>query len=436
MVLDRRGFGRRGGLALLLVALGGAGAAGLRAVASTEAEPGLCEGRCGGLVAGWNETAEAAIAASGMPAHEAGRVLAMVHLAMHDAVNAALPRHGTYALAIRDGGADPAVAGAAAAHDVLLALFPRQADRLASALAESLAEAVPAAEAARGRALGAAAAQAILAARTEDGAEEPVAHFRAAHLGAWRPTEGAEAVQAPHWGWVRPFALQSGGEIRPAAPPPVESAAYARALAEVKALGERTSSRRSTGQTDIAGFWAGPPELAWNRIARSVARDRGLDLWEAARLFALVNMALADARIAAWNAKLRHDFWRPETAIRMAEVDFNPATRADPDWLPLLPSPASPAHVSLHAAQAAAAALVMARLFGDTVGFTVQDPRGELPERRFTGFAAAAREVAESRILAGAQFRFSVEEGLDLGEQIGRQVLRSRLRPLEPRRTA
>jgi hypothetical protein len=428
MSFDGTGFGRRRGLALLaLAALGGAGAAGWRAAASTEAEPGLCDDRCGGLVAGWSETAEVVLAR--LPPEQAGRALAMMHLAMHDAVNAALPRFTTYALAGRDGGADAAVAAAAAAHDLLLALVPAEAERLAAALAESLAEAVPEAEAARGRRLGADAARAILAARAGDGADRRIETARATHLGAWRPTGGTAAMDAAHWARVRPFALRSPSQFRVPAPPSVESAAYAQAVAEVQALGGGRSNRRTAEQAAIARAWAGAPEIAWNRIARGVARERALDLWDSARLFALLNVALADARIAAWESKLHHDLWRPETAIRLARDDFNPRTTADPGWTPLLPVPAAPAHASAHAAQAAAAALVLGRLLGDGVPFTL-DGRG------FTGFPDAALEAAESRILAGAQFRFGVADGLDLGEQVGRTALQGRLRPLTPRSTA
>jgi hypothetical protein len=428
MPFDRTGFGRRKGLAFLaFAALGIAGAATWQADASTEAEPRLCDDRCGGLIAGWNETAETILA--DLPAPEAGRALAMAHLAMHDAVNAALPRYAAYALVGRDAGADPAVAAAAAAHDVLLAAVPSAAGRLAEALAVSLAEAVPAADASRARSLGAAAARAILAARAGDGAARRADHAPSRHVGAWRPTDGAPGLEAPHWARLRPFALGSAAELRAPAPPSVEGAAYARAFAEVKALGGRDSTRRTPRQTAAAHLWAVAPETNWNRIAREAARARGLDLWDAARLFALVNLALADARIAAWAAKLHHDFWRPETAIRLARDDFNPQTVADPGWAPLLPTPSSPAHPSAHAAQGAAAALVLGRVLGDAVAF-------RLGGQDFAGFAAAARECAESRILAGAQFRFAVEDGLDLGEQVGRVALNSRLRPLEPRSSA
>ncbi len=434
MSFDRARFGRRGGLALLAAAaLGGAGAAAWRAAASSDAEPGLCEGRCGGLVAGWNETAEGLLA--GIPPHEAGRALAMLHLAMHDAVNAALPRHAAYALAVRDAGADASVAAAAAAHDVLLSLFPAEAERLAAALAESLAEAVPAPNAERGRALGAAAARAVLGARAGDGAERRTEYIRARHGGAWRPTDGASAVAAPHWASLRPCALIRPAELRVAAPPSVESATYARAFAEVKALGGLASARRTAEQTATVRFWAASPEFAWNRIARAAARERGLDLWDAARLFALLNVALADTRVAAWDSKLYHDLWRPETAIRLAAADFNPQTPADPDWSPLLPTPASPAHVSARAAQGAAAALVLSRVLGDAAGFSVALAEGE-PARRFDGFAAAAREAAERRILAGAQFRFAVQAGSELGEAVARIAWQGRLRPLQPRSTA
>lgn len=423
-------FGRRS-LVLLAAALGGAGA-----TATTSTPEGACATQCGDLVTEWSLAAAHALAAEGTDPLEASRILAIVHLALHDGANAALPRYAGYAAGPRDAGADPALAAASAAHEALAVLLPGQAARFDALLAPMLVEAGPGA--ARARALGAAAAQAVLAAREGDGADRQAGYMPAGHVGAYRFTLAATALERPAWGRVRPFALRAAATFRTPAPPEVESAAYARAFAEARAMGGQDSTQRSEAQTRIAHFWAEPAVAAWNRIARQAARERALDLWDAARLFASLNMALADAGIAARDSKRLHDAWRPETAIRLAASDFNPATPADPDWTPLLPTPASQGHPSGQAAQAAAAALVLGRLLGDATGFALRSPTAleEEPERRFPGFAAAALEAAESRILAGAQFRFGVDDGLDLGERVGRAVLQAKLGPLQPRHTA
>ncbi|MGG5821840.1 vanadium-dependent haloperoxidase [Falsiroseomonas sp. HW251] len=420
-------LGRRG-LMLLAAALGAAGA-----TASTTRPEGACATTCGDLVTEWSLAARHALAAERIGPLAAGRILAIAHLAMHDAANAALPRFAPYAAGPRDPGADPSVAAAAAAHEALTTLLPGQAERFDALLAPLLDDAGPGA--ARARALGVAAAQAVLATREADGAETAVAYHPSGHVGAYRFTDAAPALEAPHWGQLRPFALRSAAAFRVPPPPAAESAAYARAFAEVKALGGRDSALRTEAQTRSAHFWAEPSIGAWNRIAREVVRDRAPDLWDAARLFALLNMALADAAIATRDSKRLHDAWRPETAIRLAGGDFNPATTADPDWRPLLPTPASQGHPSDQAAQAAAAALVLGRLLGEATPFAFRSATAlpDEPERNFPSFAAAAQEAAESRILAGAQFRYGVDDGLDLGERVGRAVLRARLAPVQPR---
>lgn len=434
---------RRGLLILGAGALGalaiGAGwqAAGPAAALGESAAPGP-EAWPGALpadpVPAWSLVAWQAIAAEG--GHQdplaASRLLAMLHLAMHDAVNAAAPRFAVHALERRDPGADPAMAAAAAAHGVLLAAFPAQRDALGREFAKTGMEAGRGAASTRGEALGAAAAEAILAARAQDGAARRMRYGTLTHLGAYRFTPGVEALLAPHWGRVRPFALAAPDQFRAPPPPPVESAAYARDLEEVRRIGGRLAAERSPAQTRIAHFWQECPTIGWNRIARLAARAHGLDMWEGARLFALLNMALADAAIAAWDSKLHHDSWRPVTAIRLADVDFNAGTTGDPGWEPLLPTPPMQGHPSAQAALGAAAAAVLAGLFGDGMRFALASGTAlaEEPVRRFPGFRAAAQEAAESRILAGLQFRFAAMAGLELGGQVGRRVLASQLRPL------
>jgi hypothetical protein len=432
-------FGRRQGLAALAAAgiAGLAGAVAWRASASGAAggEGTWCSASCGRLVPEWSLAAYGAIKAENGYADPlaASRTLAMMHIAMHDAVNAAAPRFATYALHGRAPGADPAVAAAAAAHDVLAAHCPGQATVLARELERVVAEAGRGREVERARALGRDAARAVMAARANDGAEARMAYTPSNRPGGYRYTPGFDLIFAPQWRALKPFALRSPEQFRVAAPPALASRAYTDAFAEVKAFGGKAYSRRSEDQTNFAHFWYEFSDIGWNRIARVVAADRGLDLWEAARFFALVNMAMADAYVAGWDSKLHHDFWRPVTAIRLAENDGNADTLPDTRWEPLLATPPIQDHPSTHSALGGAAAAVMAGLLGDATPFSFASTSAlpGNPVRRFASFSAAAQENAESRVMAGLHFRFSCEAGLLLGERIGRFALVNHLRRVE-----
>ncbi|WP_137176680.1 vanadium-dependent haloperoxidase [Roseomonas sp. AR75] len=438
------GFGRRNGLVLLTTAAlsGAAAAAGWRvsATAAASEEPESIPAPAGTLVADWSLAALQAITAETgyRDPLAASRTLAMLHLAMHDAANVAAARYAPW-LPISPGqGGDPAVAAAVAAHEVLRTACPGQREALRFTLQKTLLEAGRGEAVEQAIVLGATVAATMLTARADDGADRTERYGTLSHVGAYRHTPGNGFVLAPHWATLRPFALQSPRQFRSPAPPSVESTAYARAFEEVKTLGGRASARRSAEQTQIAHLWQESPGIAWNRIARSVAEARGLDLWDAARLFALANMALADGCVAAWDSAMQHDFWRPVTAIRMAAEDFNPSTTADPGWEPLLPTPPVQGHPSAPAALGSAAATVLAGVLGDATPFALASGTAlpEAPQRRFPGFAAAAREQAEAQILAGADFRFATEAGLEMGRRIGRSVLANQLRPLDEGRRA
>jgi hypothetical protein len=296
-----------------------------------------------------------------------------------------------------------------------------------------VAEAGPGPVVERGLTLGRDTARTILAERAADGSAQTRRYAPADRPGAYRFTPGFELAFAPHWRAVKPFALRNPSQFRVGAPPELTSAAYAAAFAEVKAFGGKAYSRRSQEQTDIAHFWYEFSDIGWNRVARVVVADRGLDLWEAARLFALVNMVLADGYVAGWDSKMHHDFWRPVTAIRLAADDGNPDTYQDTAWEPLLPTPPIQDHPSTHSALGAAAASVMAGLLGDDTPFSFASTTA-LPTnrvRRFARFSDAAAENAESRVMAGLHFRFACEAGLELGERIGRFALANHLRPVE-----
>jgi hypothetical protein len=397
-----------------------------------------CADRCDQVVVDWNRQTHQVIQAAESYANpmSASRVLAMVHLAMHDAVNAAQPRYRSYAFAPEAGtphrAADPTVAAATAAHDVLLALYPKHKEMLGAALGTTLHDAGVGAGVEAGRELGAAAAAAMLRKRAGDGSQADEAYQPRAQAGRWRFTPGFDFLAAPHWRAVTPFALTSPAQFRVAPPPPLESAEYAAAFEEVKRAGGKEASGRTDEQTRYAAHWYEFSDSGWNRIARTVAQSRPQDLWQRARTFALLNAAMADAYIAGWDSKMHHDFWRPVTAIRLAGEDGNPRTAPDAGWTPLLPTPPVQDHPSTHSALGAAAATVLAHAFGDRVAFTMVSPTAlpQAPQRHFRSFSEAARENADSRVRAGLHFRFATEAGLKLGEQIGRLASAGFLAPL------
>jgi hypothetical protein len=416
-----------------------AAAAALAAPATAAAGKLWCADRCDQVVIDWNlQTHEVIKAASGYAdPMAASRILAMVHLAMHDAVNAAEPRYRPYAYQpgaeARTGRADAAVAAAVAAHDVLAALFPMHKELVQAALDATLLDAGGGEAVALGRKLGAAAAQAMLARRADDGSNADEAYRPGTQPGEYRFVPGFDFVAAPHWRSVTPFSLRSPDQFRVAPPPALGSEAYAAAFEEVKRTGSKAEdARRSPDQTQYAAYWYEFSDIGWNRIARSVARSKPQDLWQRARTFALLNAVMADAYIAGWDSKLHYDFWRPVTAIRLAGEDGNPRTEQDAGWSPLLPTPPVQDHPSTHSALGAAAAVVLAHAFGsDRVDFTMASPTAlpQAPQRSFRSFSAAARENADSRVRAGLHFRFATTAGLKLGEEIGRQAARELLAP-------
>ena len=400
---------------------------------------GWCAARCDQIVIDWNlQTHQVIKAADGYAdPMAASRVLAMVHLAMHDAANAAEPRYRTYALTPKaEAGlptADPAVAAAVAAHDVLAALYPKQKELVRSTLDSTLLDAGIDEAVEQGRKLGSAAAAAMLARRSDDGSQSNEAYQPGTHPGAYQFVPGFDFIAAPHWRAVAPFTMRSTDQFRVAAPPALESDAYAVAFNEVKATGSKAAdAKRSAEQTQYAAFWYEFSDIGWNRIARAVARDKRQDLWQRARTFALLNAAMADAYSAGWDSKMHYNFWRPVTAIRFATDDGNPRTVSDAGWTPLLSTPPIQDHPSTHSALGAAAAVVLAHAFGsDRVKFTMASPTAlpEAPQRSFTSFSAAAKENADSRVRAGLHFRFATDAGLKLGEQIGLQAVNTSLSP-------
>jgi hypothetical protein len=232
---------------------------------------------------------------------------------------------------------------------------------------------------------------------------------------------------------VTPWCLARPEELRAPGPPALDSDAYEVAFAEVRALGRADSASRTAEQTEIALFWNdGPgtqsPPGHWNDVARVVAKHR-LGFIQRARLFALLNLGLADAAIVAWDTKFVHDYWRPVTAIRAADSDDNPATEPDVTWEPLLTTPPFPAYTSGHSTFSATAATILALVLGrDDVCFAVGSDGLPGVERRFSRLSEAAEEAGESRIFGGIHWQFDNQDGLRAGRELGTRVVADLLR--------
>ena len=379
------------------------------------------------VVVEWNAVLRDTIRAEATPPPWASRAMAMMSTAVYDAVNATDPRHAAYRPTAPLPGASAEAAAAQAAHDVLASLFPAHVTTYDARLAADLAAVPDGAARAAGVALGTAVALSAVAARAADGSATVATYAVQAGPGEWRPTPSAFAPPlVPQWGGVTPFGIPAASMFLPPPPPALDSPDYAAAVAEVKAFGAATGSLRSDDQTQIAFFWADgagteTPPGHWNRIAGELAVARALPLSDRARLFAMLDVALADAAIVAWDAKYLYDVWRPITAIRQADEVAVTAALADPIWSPLLPTPPFPEYVSGHSTFSAAAATVLASFFGtDDVPFTVtSDALGPLVSRSFPGFAAAAAEAGMSRIYGGIHFPSGNAAGAAVGRSVG-----------------
>jgi hypothetical protein len=371
----------------------------------------------------WNLNASNAIfVAAGQGPQASVPHMAMVHGAIYDAVNAIDGGHEGYLLTPRV--AQPfdskEAAAAAAAHRVLLHLFPAQQIVLDAQYAVSLAAIPDGSAKARGIAVGEAAAAAMIAARTDDGRFGAYRFPVGSGPGAWRPVLPAFVNDPNAWlKDVRPFLLESGTQYLSEGPLSLTSRKYAREFDEVKSLGSATSTTRTADQTLAARYWAENPPATWSRIVRTLSAQQGLSLADNARLYAMAYMSAADALITVWNDKAHYLFWRPITAIREADTDGNPLTDADPNWLPLIPSPPYTEHSSGHAALSGSFIAALQEIFGtDEIGWTDTNNGGLT--RSFTSFSQAIDEVVEARVWSGIHFHNADEQGHKIAKQVAK----------------
>jgi hypothetical protein len=384
------------------------------------------------LVTDWNVIAYEVMTAENTGNNPRLRSLAMMHVAISDAVNSVTPRYTRVVATMPTvPGASPEAAATAAARHILDRLYPKHKEKIDATYAASLKRIPEGPARTEGIALGEQVAAAVIADRQNDGTDAPDTYRPKATAGVYVPT--AQPL-FPQYARAKPWLIPTADHFRPGPPPALSSAAYAKDFDEVKAVGGVKSSARTADQTDAVTFWRnanfGP---SWQRMARELATAKELPLPECARLFALLNMSLANAYIINWDAKYTYLFWRPITAIRNADLDGNDATERDPSWASLNQTPMHPEYPSQAAINGTVAALVLASVFGSLteVPFVMPDVADAKRTRSFKSLAEMVEEQKNVRVWGGVHFRAGLEVGADLGRKIVGYMVENSLKPVQ-----
>jgi len=379
----------------------------------------------------WNQKAVSLTLASAPPLApiQQARVMAIFQLAVHDAVNGITGEYETYlSPPAAPQNASPEAAAIAAAHHALKNLFPASVGELdfqyvISLTLHGLSLSDPGIE------FGRSAAAAILAARANDHSGEaqfPYDAPGAGNPGVWVRLNNAPAL-LPGWGNVTPFVIRSASQFDPGPPPALNSDTYTTDYNEIKQIGVKLSSTRTSEQSDIAQFWRASPTAIWNSALTQVMETRNLNLSEKARVFALMYLAAGDASIACWGTKYEYNFWRPEPAIISGGLDGNDSTIADASWQPFIPTPPFPEYPSGHATNSSAMAKVLMLEFGDNPGVPITVTLSGIT-RNWNSFSEGVQEVIDARVYSGIHFRNSDEVGARMGRQIAQFVSHHALR--------
>ena len=388
----------------------------------------------------WNKTLLVIVRTPGtQPATiHATRSFAIMHAAIYDAVNAIDGSHAPYLVRLTgvSRGASQDAAASAAAHQVLVVLYPSFKSLFDQQFQLSLTQ-ISGGDKAAGVSVGQTVADEILALRSNDGSNAAPPLFVFENVpGRYQspvPNPPAAQPQFTHWSHVTPFALQQANQFRPGPPPALASDTYADVFNEVKAFGIVNSTAASAEQALTGRFWNGAIQNYWNEIAQTAAQHRNLTTAQNARVFAALNLALADSVIAFYDAKYVYNFWRPVTAIRAADLAENSATLPDLNWLPEVgKTTPDPAYPGAHAVISAAGATVLNSFFrGHRFDFNVTSEVMPGTERSFKNFSAAAEEATLSRIFAGVHFRSDLTTGKQLGREVAHFVMDNFLTPLD-----
>lgn len=390
------------------------------------------------VVIDWDNVLLNAIRVDRTSPPKASRAMAVVHVAIFDAVNSILGGYTPYSVTdSAPAGASAEAAAVAAAHKALVALFPAQQATFDTARTTSLAAIPDGAAKTAGISWGESVAAQILALRANDHATDIVSYGAPTGGFWWLPTPPAFAPSLlPNWPIVTPWCMTSGSQFRQAAPPSPGSATYTAAFREVQLLGRKDSALRTADQTQIALFWADGPATAtppghWLVIAQGISQEHHLSLLDNARLFALLSLAVADAAVVSWDNKYYFSNWRPITGIQHADTDGNPNTHPDPGWEPLIPTPPFPSYTSGHSTFSGSASRILELFFGtDNVSFTTTSDGLANVERSFTSFSQAAEEAGQSRIYGGIHWQYDNQAGLASGRTLAEHVFFDFLTPV------
>ena len=380
------------------------------------------------VITDWNENA-VTLATPRVPPPAAQRAVAMVQVAMFDAVNSIERRYRPYLVQLPAASTtSKEAAAAAAASTVLAALFP-SAEKQAHELMASYLAALPEGEAkSEGVKLGEAVAAKILEARRNDGSGAPDAYRPKTKPGVYVPTA---ITVGSTWPGVTPFALKSPAQFRPQPPIALTGKEWAANYNEIKDLGGKDSAKRSARQTEDARFWLITGPQSTDPLVRQLVAAKKLGLLDSARFMALAAVALADAYIAVMDAKYHYEFWRPITAIRNGDIDGNEATEREATWQPIDNTPMHPEYPCAHCIGSSTLATVVETLLGTAEIPEIVMTSSTAPgvTHRWANVRAYTDEVSQARILAGFHYRFSTRVAQEMGRQIGHYVVANVMQP-------
>jgi membrane-associated phospholipid phosphatase len=384
----------------------------------------------------WNRTLLVILRTAGAqpPTIHSTRNFAILHASIFDAVNNIDGAYSPYMVRLSNVSrlASQPAAADRAAHDVLVALYPAFQTTLDAELQQDLAQIPEGQDKTDGVTVGQTVAAQILAFRSTDGSNvTPPPFVPGNQPGDYQFTPpNFPTPDFTQWPQVTPFAIARADEFRPGPPPQLTSDEYTKVFNEVMSLGFITSTTRTPEQTQIGNFWNGNIQDFWNEIAQTAALGHHLSLAHSARLFALMNISLADSTIALFETKYNYRFWRPVTAIQLAGDDGNPNTNPNPNWLPLPTKTApDPSYPGAHSTISFAGAEVLKFYFGDQFAFDVTSESLQGAKRHFTSFSAAAQEAGLSRIYAGQHFRTDHIAGKGLGARVAESITETILLP-------
>lgn len=391
----------------------------------------------------WNEANLRAVELTSPSPCLVARNFAIIQGAIFETYNAIHPAFRSEFAGIPEApaGLDPELACLAAAWHASRTLFPSYRaiyDELWAGQLESWPDAARRAASVK---YGLAVADTCLQDRAGDGASATVTYIPKDAIGKWRRTAPRfRPPELPQWPKVRPFVIERADQFRPGPPPALESPEYAAAVDEVRELGRKRAAplaAHDDATQTIAHFWScfsytATPSGHWNEIAGILARREHLDFPTTARIFAVLNLTLADVGIATWDCKYHYEFWRPIQAIRQADEDPNPATEPERDWISELEAPPHPEYVSGHSAFSGAGARMLALLLHrDAIEFTVSSPSAPGVALTYDSLEACSEEIGMSRLYGGIHFRFSNRTGLDLGRRIAEWAYQHAYQPLD-----